>query len=248
MNKLSALDFYSPNNFEYLDDKVFRNFVSWLENQKIRLYKIEDRYELDNVESDDWPKAFEKYLNETQLEGLTLQTEREIQIEKLLSLALRYDYADNLEKYSTPDEMNIEPAINAETNPLENLNYQSEEFKQGLYNVMRILNVPAKLDDNTSNLQAVSKLISEKLNPSTIAALQNSNNLDNPNKIQLQLETINLGFDSQDKVLNNAAKILRLLHIKELRDLQTKINETIVSIQNVTANPKTDSSLGRVGR
>jgi hypothetical protein len=27
-----------------------------------------------------------------------------------------------------------------------------------------------------------------------------------------------------------------------------KINETIVSIQNVTANPKTDSSLGRVGR
>jgi RLL motif-containing protein 1 len=48
--------------------------------------------------------------------------------------------------------------------------------------------------------------------------------------------------------LNNAAKILRLLHIKELRDLQTKINETIVSIQNVTANPKTDSSLGRVGR
>ncbi len=39
---------------------MFRNFVSWLENQKIRLYKIEDRYELDNVESDDWPKAFEK--------------------------------------------------------------------------------------------------------------------------------------------------------------------------------------------
>ena len=29
------------------------------------------------------------------MEGLTLQTEREIQIEKLLSLALRYDYADN---------------------------------------------------------------------------------------------------------------------------------------------------------
>ena len=37
------------------DDKVFRNFVSWLENQKIRIYKVEDRYELDNVDSDDDP-------------------------------------------------------------------------------------------------------------------------------------------------------------------------------------------------
>lgn len=80
------------------------------------------------------------------------------------------------------------------------------------------------------------------------------------------MESINLGFDtngnfyvtwiyfiilinnnSKDKALNEAAKILRLLHIKELRDLQTKINEAIVTIQKITANPKTDSSLGRVG-
>ena len=51
-----------------------------------------------------------------------------------------------------------------------------------------------------------------------------------------------------DKALNEAAKILRLLHIKELRELQTKINEAIVTIQKITANPKTDSSLGRVGK
>jgi hypothetical protein len=50
-----------------------------------------------------------------------------------------------------------------------------------------------------------------------------------------------------DPVLNEAAKILRLLYIKELRNLQTKINETIVELQLVTANPKTDSSLGKVG-
>jgi RLL motif-containing protein 1 len=52
----------------------------------------------------------------------------------------------------------------------------------------------------------------------------------------------------KDNVLNEAAKVLRLLHIQELRDLQTKINETIVSLQTITANPKTDSSLGRVGK
>jgi RLL motif-containing protein 1 len=42
-----------------------------------------------------------------------------------------------------------------------------------------------------------------------------------------------------DPVINEAAKILRLLYIKDLRILQTKINETIVSIQTITANPKT---------
>jgi len=43
-------------------------------------------------------------------------------------------------------------------------------------------------------------------------------------------------------------QILRLLFIHDLRDLQTKINECIVSLQTVTANPKTDTALGKVGR
>jgi RLL motif-containing protein 1 len=57
-----------------------------------------------------------------------------------------------------------------------------------------------------------------------------------------------LGFDTGDYVLNQAAKILRLLYIHDLRDLQTHINECIVAIQNVTADPKTDTKLGKVGK
>ena len=51
-----------------------------------------------------------------------------------------------------------------------------------------------------------------------------------------------------DYILDEAAKVLRLLHISELRDLQTKINEAIVAVQTITANPKTDQKLGKVGR
>ena len=45
-----------------------------------------------------------------------------------------------------------------------------------------------------------------------------------------------------------AAKILRLLHLSDLRDLQTQINEAIVRVQVLTADPKTDTRLGKVGR
>ena len=56
------------------------------------------------------------------------------------------------------------------------------------------------------------------------------------------------GFDLEDSSLSEAVKVLRLLHIKELRHLQTSINELIVAVQAVTANPKTDQSLGKVGK
>lgn len=58
---------------------------------------------------------------------------------------------------------------------------------------------------------------------------------------------MNCGLDFNDPVLNQATKMLRLLHIQNLRQLQTQINELIVAVQSVTANPKTDTKLGKVG-
>lgn len=77
--------------------------------------------------------------------------------------------------------------------------------------------------------------------------------MQNPNSVIVKgkpfpiMETT-VGFNMGDAALNNAAKVLSLLYIQDLRDLQTKINEAIVSVQNITANPKTDTKLGKVGR
>ena len=51
-----------------------------------------------------------------------------------------------------------------------------------------------------------------------------------------------------DTAVREAAKIIRLLQIHQLRELQTKINQSIVTVQMLSANPKTDQSLGKVGR
>ena len=53
---------------------------------------------------------------------------------------------------------------------------------------------------------------------------------------------------STDYISTEAAKILRLLHIRELRELQTFSNQAIVAVQTLTANPKTDTKLGKVGK
>uniref|UniRef100_A0A8C9W1G5 RNA transcription, translation and transport factor protein n=1 Tax=Scleropages formosus TaxID=113540 RepID=A0A8C9W1G5_SCLFO len=58
--KLAALDYHNPSGFNCKDDTEFRNFVVWLEDQKIRHYKIEDRGNLRNIHSSEWPKFFEK--------------------------------------------------------------------------------------------------------------------------------------------------------------------------------------------
>lgn len=60
--------------------------------------------------------------------------------------------------------------------------------------------------------------------------------------------TVGHNFNMGDKMLDNAAKGLSLLYIQDLRNLQTNINETIVAVQNITANPKTDTKLGKVGK
>lgn len=42
------------------DETQYRNCIVWLEDQKIRHYKIEDRGNLRNIPSSDWPKAYQK--------------------------------------------------------------------------------------------------------------------------------------------------------------------------------------------
>lgn len=107
----------------------------------------------------------------------------------------------------------------------------------------KLLRIP-RHSDHLITLQASSKLVCNKLNtqaikqPKSIAVKGKS----------LTTMDIETGFNMGDVMLDNAARGLSLLYIQDLRNLQTKINETIVAVQNITANPKTDIKLGKVGK
>lgn len=119
----------------------------------------------------------------------------------------------------------------------------SIEFKTGTYSVAKLLRVPRHLN-HLLTLKACSKLVQRRLN---MECLQNPNSKIIRGK-PFPVMNIAPGFQLNKPTLENAAKILALLYIQDIRNLQTKINEVIVRVQSITANPKTDTKLGKVGK
>lgn len=75
------------------DEKQVRNLILWLEDQKIRHYKIEDRGPLRDIDSPDWIKAFNNYCNDI---SSPIKSSRLVEhVEWLVTFAVRLEYSDN---------------------------------------------------------------------------------------------------------------------------------------------------------
>ena len=96
----------------------------------------------------------------------------------------------------------------------------------------------------------------------TVATAQQPTAPDNPDLLRLcgapvpvsdfspefTAEAFPLGFEGSGRpAVDDVARVMRMLHVQELRRLQDSVDATIVSLQEFTANPKTDARLGRVG-
>ena len=62
------------------------------------------------------------------------------------------------------------------------------------------------------------------------------------------LENFSAGIETGDELINQMSVVLKMLHLWDFRELQTDLNSLIVLGQEYTANPKTNASLGKVGR
>ncbi|CAH2328886.1 UPF0568 C14orf166 homolog [Pelobates cultripes] len=236
--KLQALDYHNPAGFNCKDETEFRNFIVWLEDQKIRHYKIEERGNLRNIHSSEWPRHYDKYVQD--VNAPFKAEERQETIDWLLGLAVRLEYGDNVSKYQNAKPLGTENSKPSE--PLINLDVSNPDFKAGVTALANLLQIQ-RHDDYLVMLKAIRILVQERLSPDAIAKSNSSKE-----GLPVTLDKHVLGFDTGDAVLNDAARILRLLHVEELRQLQTKINEAIVAVQAIIADPKTDHRLGKVGR
>ena len=120
---------------------------------------------------------------------------------------------------------------------------QSSEYACQVDKICEILKIPAH-PNPTVRLEACHKLLNSRI------GMKQDSEDSTISSVEVNLQDHDFGFadKSMDPVLRDAAKILRMLHLAQLRKLQSDINNTIELVQSVTANPKTDTKLGKVGR
>ena len=245
--KLEALDYHSASNIDIKNQMDLKALVVWLEDQKIRHYKIEDRTDLRENTGENWLTAFEKYCEDLEC-PFNISTQRTETMDWLITLALRCEYTDVAEQVPSLRAGLGKPSANPTpgSSPLD-IDASDETLKKGVDALARILQVGTH-PDPTVLLAACRMVIQERLTQEALKkAKENSPQTSGSNKY-FMVTPKECGFDINDPVLAEAAKVLRLLHIHELRKLQTSINELIVEVQRLTADPKTDQSLGKVGR
>jgi len=222
--------------------------IVWLEEEKIRLYSREERKALRQFDRN-WWNTFIQYCREL---GLKLDeasvrdaaANRSALLDRLVSLAVQDIYKDAIE------EQRLTPAADADAMrqnghaPSGNRAGATTGLSVGklvspVNRMLQVLDLPL--------LPAQGRVTEEEL----LAALQcvlvrvRPVETDQTHKPKLDLP---LGFECIDKDVRDAAVVLRLLHGRELRKLQTNINGMINKLQEIVADPRTDTRLGRVGR
>ncbi|XP_017776298.1 PREDICTED: UPF0568 protein C14orf166 homolog [Nicrophorus vespilloides] len=240
--KLTAIGYEGTINCD--DENDFCKIIIWLERNRIKFYSNEDKKALDNVNASNWSTFYDKYAKD--LECPMERNPPEACLDWYLGYAIKLEYIKNknvYDKHSFENEKVENAPKVVPDNPLDALDFTSREFQEGVQKLANILKIPPH-PSPLIMLEACTKIIQTRLNPKAI---------ENPSEYIITgtpypYKDMSLGFELKDREVDEAAKVLRLLFIQDQRDLQTKVNECIVAVQSITANPKTDTRLGKVGK
>ena len=170
------------------------------------------------------------------VEECSYPQDRELNPDKViqyLDQRIRQKYCDNADELNkVPRHYSVAPTTD-DPSFIDVLDVYTPECQQGIGELASALGM-SQHSNPLITLEACCKLM-----------IEDSYKLPSDNVIELNEHP--MGVDVQDPVLKKAFQVFRLLHIHQLRDLQTVINKIIVNIQKITANPKTDTKLGKVG-
>ena len=94
--KLTSLGYHAADNIDVSSPADLRALVVWLEDQKIRHYKIEDRSDLHQYTGDNWTGVFKKYLKDLEC-PFSPDTQINSVVDWLLGVAVRYEFNEACE-------------------------------------------------------------------------------------------------------------------------------------------------------
>ena len=243
--RLAALGYPGAAQFK-TDFLLVKELVVWLEDNKIRFLPTDSRKSLKSTDFKEFKRAFNNYL--TGLGCPYGMKDINSVLTWLLGRAIRSEYTEVLQEYPELNSSQFQGAraVRTAKTETETDGYKLPlpsadlpEFKKMVSELCDSLKIPPH-DDHILRLQAAAHLITEREKASS--------EKEDLSRKPIGLTPQDLGFDLGHPDLDQAAMGLRLLHQSELRNLQTRINEIIVKVQSVTADPKTDERLGRVGK
>eukprot|EP01023_Acetabularia_acetabulum_P061082 TRINITY_DN7366_c0_g2_i3.p1 TRINITY_DN7366_c0_g2~~TRINITY_DN7366_c0_g2_i3.p1 ORF type:complete len:262 (+),score=48.12 TRINITY_DN7366_c0_g2_i3:80-865(+) len=253
---LEGLKYPRRLQFALENQQEVRGLIVWLENQKIRFYKPAERAALSDVNNPSWNNVFAKYLKDVECPiSFGGGNVKDVLI-WLLKHSVSLEYSDNSKEfngYAATRAFKAQNSQNAnqQQRPVQTkketsfADVEQEEFQKLVQDLMRTLQVDTSNGTTVDHLKEAKEILEEQVLPG-ISHSQDSSG--NKRKGLFDMSQFPLGFKTGDKKLDIAATVLRILYIKDLRNLQSQIDHAIVELQEYTANPKTDSRLGRVGR
>jgi len=242
---LSALRFPSTSSFNIEDLAELSKAVAWLEDRKIRQYVIEARQPLREANAK-WFSAFDKYLQDLGCPYTNSeQPAQRLQcFQWLLGRAVAFEYEDQGSIYNARAKVVAKDAQKGlETKEEEPSTRSSQETTT---EVLQALCTRLGIDygnDITENLKILRLAIQVKY-----GSLEEMSKIQKGNNQRVKMDQFPLGFTTDDAMVDQAAKLLKMLYLTDLRNLQSAVNNILVTAQEFTANPKTNTALGKVGR
>jgi RLL motif-containing protein 1 len=238
VRKLKALKYPEIDSLS-VNGQTFCKIVLWLEEEKIRLYETNDRKALREFNTT-WYQHVADYCTELgiDVEGLTEQntSAKSKALNELTNIAMHDVYRDHVEA----NELTMLPPPGIFVKPGGQGPKKLHELVAPLNTLLEKFALPklAESPDDADTLAAL-QCIHVRLCPPKTKDSGDGGNVD--------LDTLPVGLEITDPVVKRAACVLRLLHGNDLQNLQTHINQVITDLQQLTADPKTDARLGRVG-
>lgn len=225
-----------------------------MEDRKIRLYDIDERGPL-RTPGSGWSAAFHKYLVDVEcphlVEGEWSAASEQARVQALRWLfakGLACEYLDGAETYNQAAATATAAAEASSPAEEESLPADFHERVHALATRLGILPSPSSPSDSSSppptssslltTLQTILSIIQLRLSPAALEATKEGQ------ASHLQLDDFLLSYSTQDPVVDRVARALTMLYVTDLRELQTDINDILVSAQEFTANPY----VGRGGR
>ena len=251
LRRMRALGYERAQSFLLTNMDEMHVALVWMEEQRIRLYPPEERGDM--RDRGKFEASLVRYLKDLKSPhalwsgGLSTQNDFFLAFEWLTSYAIQCDFRDRSDAHNAKCAAILREEDERDT--LLSSQYHSPEFTAHLRDACQLIGLEISDYNNTpSVLKALAFDISTRFSDTALKIVAHYEDLvARKQAADLSLDALHLGFSTGNAKVDCVAKVLRFLHVITLRQLQDIINEMISEGQMYTANPLTDSKLGKVG-